>query len=323
VAGRKQGLEAGFQAAPLLGCEQCPHPEQPNSAAEHKLGLLFAVTGVLIIVPDATLVRLIDAPGLTQAAWRLVLSSIGLAAVLGARYGRELPGRIRALGPWGAVVSVQAGCASGLFAGAVCHTSVANVLLILATSSFWAALMSRAALGTRIECRTWIAMPAVFGGVAVAVSGGLNGESLRSGDVMAFLISVMGASRRTIMRAHSGIDMLPAMFIGSLLVGLLLSGWLALGGGGLWVPAQSLPAMLVLGLLVMPGAQAFLTAGSRRLNSAESSLIMCVETALSPIMVSCVVGEYIPPLAWLGGGVVIVALVCHAAWPWLWRETQG
>eukprot|EP00931_Biecheleriopsis_adriatica_P093134 TRINITY_DN66886_c0_g1_i1.p1 TRINITY_DN66886_c0_g1~~TRINITY_DN66886_c0_g1_i1.p1 ORF type:complete len:151 (-),score=23.17 TRINITY_DN66886_c0_g1_i1:2-388(-) len=117
--------------------------------------------------------------------------------------------------------------------------------------------------------------------------------------------------RRTIQRWKSNIDMLPALVLGSFVVSLCLFS----SCKDMRLAFSDLPPLLLNGALLVPLSQALLFEGSRYLHSAESSMIMCIETALSPIMASAVLGEHLHPCTLLGGATVILTLLVHAAWP--------
>merc|ERR1712039_1108781 len=100
---------------------------------------------------------------------------------------------------------------------------------------------------------------------------------------------------------------LPTFCLGNLIAFLSM----ALAGTSMRLnPGDVLP-LLVLGLIFVPLAQCLLVVGARCLPSAESSLIMCLETVLSPILAASVTGEVLTLRSWMGGAIVIAALVLH------------
>eukprot|EP00929_Paragymnodinium_shiwhaense_P014000 TRINITY_DN12185_c0_g1_i1.p1 TRINITY_DN12185_c0_g1~~TRINITY_DN12185_c0_g1_i1.p1 ORF type:complete len:325 (+),score=22.92 TRINITY_DN12185_c0_g1_i1:65-1039(+) len=278
---------------------------------DHEWGLVLCFSGILLMVPDATFVRLIHEPATDIAIWRLLLTSVSLTCIVAVRYGwRQLPDMFRSLGPCGVFVSIMGGGANFLFIIAVRLTSVANVVLLLATSSFWAALWSKVFLGMPVPRKTWMAMPIVFGGVILIVSNGLDFGSLGRGEAVAMVIPAMSGLRRTVMRGNASIDMLPALVLGSLLVPLCL---LASQQPTRMDPSD-LPPLLFNGIICIPLANACLYEGGRYLHPSETSLIMCMETALSPLLAWAVLGDPLTPPMLAGGGLVIATLAAHASW---------
>lgn len=273
---------------------------------DRQRGFLLASLGVVVILPDATLIRLIDASGFTTALWRSGLSAVALGGYLAIRHRSQLPQVLRDLGRWGLASAVLWGMGTVSFVLAVSFTAIANVLLILALGPMWALLLTRLVLRAPIPRHSLVVMPFAFGGVAVAVAGSLD-AGIRSGDLIALLASLGMAANFTIIRAHSHIDMVPAVAVGSVMgfAGLAVAGTPFAASAGDIVP------LVLLGAVVMPGAMGLLTAGARHISSPESSLLMLGETALSPIMAAIAVSEPIETAGWIGGAVVIVALTAH------------
>mgnify|MGYP001269532615 FL=1 len=277
------------------------------SASEHQRGLLLASLGVAAIIPDATFVRLVDAPSLTNAMWRTGLLGISLSIFLAVRYRRALPALLVSLGRWGMIASVLSGLGTILFVVAVDHAPVANVLLILALSPFWAALWTRLVVGVTVARRTLVSMPFALVGVAVAVGASSDGV-LATGNIVALLCSLGLSANLTIIRVHKHLDMVPTTACG----GVLGCAALALAGTDATLQAGDLAPLLLLGLVILPLAMALLTLGGRLLPSPETALLLTGETALSPLLAAWVIGESISGQAFVGGSVVLAVLVVHA-----------
>jgi drug/metabolite transporter (DMT)-like permease len=277
------------------------------SASEHRRGLLLASLGVAAIIPDATFVRLVDAPSLTNAMWRTGLLGISLSIFLAVRYRRGLPALLVSLGRWGLIASVLSGLGTILFVVAVDHAPVANVLLILALSPFWAAIWTRLVVGVTVARRTLVSMPFALVGVAVAV-GATSEGILAIGNIVALLCSLGLSANLTIIRVHKHLDMVPTTACG----GFLGCGALALAGTDPTLQAGDLAPLLLLGLVILPLAMALLTLGGRLLPSPETALLLSGETALSPLLAAWVIGESISGQAFVGGSVVLAVLVVHA-----------
>ena len=66
-------------------------------ASGHLLGLALAGVAVLVISPDALIIRLIEADRWTLLFWRGLLPSLAMTAMLAARHGRETPAMFRTI----------------------------------------------------------------------------------------------------------------------------------------------------------------------------------------------------------------------------------
>jgi len=265
---------------------------------------------VCLLIPDATFVRLIDAPSLTNALWRSGLLAVSLTLFLILKYRFRLFVVLKQLGRWGATSSFFSGIGTILFVGAIDRTSVANVLLILALSPIWAAVLTRFVTRVPVRTHTLLAVPFAFLGVSIALSGSV--EKLNSvGNLLALFCSFAMASNLTLIRANKRIDMVPAVALGGVLGFVTLS---LVGTSSKLLPGDLTPT-LILGVLILPSAMALLTMGGRYLPSPETALLLLGETALSPILAAIVLKESIPLQTLVGGSIVILTLFLHACIP--------
>jgi drug/metabolite transporter (DMT)-like permease len=274
----------------------------------HRRGLLLAISGMVILSPDALLIRLIDDAGIYQIVfYRTLFMGIVLALGLGAFYGRRLPRLMVALGWRGVLASVLMAASNFGFVGAMLNTSVANVLVILATIPIFGALFSFLLLGERIERRTALAILLAISGVLVIVSGSLGRGSLL-GDAIALGVAAMQGLNLTVLRGAGDRDTTLA---------LCGSGFLAAAAalplaGTLQVSAHDLGLLALLGGLVLPLALGLFFAGARYAPAAEVGLMAFLETTLGPLWVWLGVGEVPPEEAFFGGALVIGAIVANS-----------
>jgi drug/metabolite transporter (DMT)-like permease len=274
--------------------------------SDHLKGLIITFVGVLCIVPDSLMVRLIETDGVTVAFWKALLTGTvtGLALLIwrGPRVFRET----FAPGPKIWVYAATSGAAGTLFVIAVANTSIANVVFILAATPLVSALLSWLALGERLSRRTAITMAVVPVGIAIIAygSGETEGASIR-GDLIALGLAVVFSIGLTIARSVRPVSVVPAIAPGMLGAALVLlpfadpfsvpAGdwiWVALHGGFFIVLSTALLAM-----------------GPRYLPSAEVALLLLVESVLAPLLAWVVVGEDPGRWALVGGAIVIGALL--------------
>jgi len=275
--------------------------------SEHRRGLLLTSLGVAAIIPDATFVRLVDAPSMTNAMWRTGLLGLSLSTFLICRYKRKLPNVLTSLGAWGVISSILSGSGTILFVVAVDRAPVSNVLLILALSPFWAAIWTRTVAGVAVARRTLFSMPFALVGVAIAV-GGTSGGLFDDGNVFALCCSLGFSANLTIIRINKHLDMLPTAACGGFLGCFVL----AFAGTSAALSFKDFALLLLLGLIILPTAMALITLGGRLLPSPETALLILGETALSPLFAAWVVGEALSGRAITGGCLVLAVLLVHA-----------
>lgn len=274
---------------------------------DHAKGILLTTLGVLIISPDTLLIRLVDMDLWTLAVWRGLLQAIGLGAVLLCVYRRHTWAVFHAIGLVGVAIAIVFAGATFTFLAAVEGTTVANTLIILASSPMFAAVMSLIFLRERVAPRTWTAIAATAFGIALIVFGS-HGPAQLFGDVMAILAAALLAAGWVIVRGRRQVNMIPA---------LALSGLVFAGIAGLIVGTPTGPNeaqvfwLLLMGFAVVTPATALMTLGPRYISAPEVSLLLLLESVLGPLWVWLVIDE--APSLWsvIGGAVVLVTLVVH------------
>jgi drug/metabolite transporter (DMT)-like permease len=270
-------------------------------------GLLITIGGVLVLTPDSLLIRLSATDPWNLIFWRGLLYGGAITA------GYLMIARG---GAWRAYIGIGLpGLAAAFFFSlnafafvlAMDHTSVANVLVLIATSPLFSAIFGLVFLKERLPLRTWTAIFACVGGVAIIALPNLGGGAF-FGDAMAMLTAASLAAAFTIFRANSHIDMAPTVSLSGMATALMA---LAVGT----VPtmdAGNAPWILVMGLFVLPVAFVAFAVGPRYLPAAQVSLILLLETVLGPVWVWVFLGEAVDPPTMLGGAIVVTALCCDS-----------
>jgi len=278
--------------------------------SDHLKGLLITGLGVLLIVPDSLLIRLIDAPALTIAFWRSLLAATSLGLVVLVVEG---PGAFRALvrlGPWLWVYVVCMAIPGVLFVVAVSLTTVANVVFIIAAMPAFAALWSRLYLGERLAPRTAVTIAVVMIGLGIIAygSGETEGAS-RAGDVVALLVAVTFAGALTAARQLRSVSLVPAIPVSYSLAALALLPFTDLFA----LDRADLPLVGLHGPVFIAVSTALITLGPRYLPAAEVALLILLESVFAPVLVWAVLGEAVGVWTLAGGGLVLGALAISNA----------
>lgn len=271
---------------------------------EELKGLLITLMGVLFVVPDSLFIRLIDVPPLEISFWRgLSTGVLVLGFVLVSAGARSIGAALRG-GPYAYVYLVAMSGTGILFTLAVSHTSVANVVFIIASMPVFAALLSFVWMGEAMSRRMMLTMVAVFLGLGVITygSGETHGASLK-GDFLAVCVSFVFAIALTAARRVRAVSMVPMLPLAYLISALCLWPFVQ--------PVQLGSAQLY--LVALHGAfiaisSIGLTLGPRYIPSAEVALLILLESVLAPVLVWFVLGEDPGGYALVGGAVVIGAL---------------
>jgi len=279
-----------------------------SGAAAHGRGLVIALGAVLLISFDALMVRLADAPHWDVVFWRgwLIFASLG-AWMLVSGHRLKLPAGRRERWLIAASVVLLSGNTT-LFVLSVTYTAVANTVVILAASPFFAALFSRIFLHESVPLRTWVAIALAVLGVLVVFGGGLQGGSVL-GDSLALLLAMTVGAQLTILRRFPAVPRLPLVALSGAIAGAMAIPFAA----PFSLSPSSYAVIGIMGVLQMPLATVMLTVATRYLPSPEVSLCLLIETILGPIWVWWLLGEAVPSLTLAGGALILTTVAVHAS----------
>ncbi len=276
--------------------------------SEHMKGLAITSAGVLVLSPDALLLRMLSIDSWTTVMWRsLLMSLVLLAAMAIVERGRPWAA-FRGVGRWGLLSSILYAANATSFVYSIHNTAVANTLVIIACSPLIAAVFSRIFLGERVAPETWIATTLVAVGIAVVFWDGLGRGTLH-GDLAALATAFFLAGNFTILRFRKHINMIPATALGGF--------WAALAMLGLGLAApfslneQDVLVMALLGLVVVPLAFGLITIGPRYITAPEVGLLLLLETVLGPLWVWLALNERASDTALMAGGFVVATLLVY------------
>lgn len=282
-----------------------PEPHGTNRVG----GLLLVAAAATVWSVGGLIVRSLEVTdSWTISFWRSVFALLVVTGFVLARERNRTVTAFRDVGWPGIVVGACFATASLAFVVALGLTSVANTLVILATTPFVAALLGRWFLGEMVRSQTWLAMAVSLAGIILMVRGSVGAGSLR-GDLVAFLTPFAFATATVIIRKHREVSMTPAMAIGPFL-GLAVSALLA---GGFAVSGGDLVLLAVFGGIQLGTGMAIFAVGARMAPAAEVALVSLLETVLGPLWVWLFADESPSRSALIGGMLVLGALAGSAA----------
>jgi len=272
---------------------------------------LVFVAGIVWSTQGLIFRQITEAGTWTVLFWR----SVGMLPVLLgflAWRAKGLPfGLIRKVGLAGAMGGLGLVMA---FAGAIFSiqaTTIANAVFLFAASPFFTAILAWLILREEVRPATWAAIALAMVGIFIMVREGLAAGAM-AGNVAA-LISALGFAIFTItLRWGRLSDMLPAVVLGgvfSIVAGALVAGQL---GQPLLVPLPDILYAMGMGAVTLAGGMVLYTIGSRVIPAAEAALLSNVEVMLAPIWVWLFLGETASTGTFVGGAVLMVAVIFNA-----------
>jgi drug/metabolite transporter (DMT)-like permease len=191
----------------------------------HRQAVFVMVVVTLLWSTAGVITRQLEAARSFEVTfWRSLFNAIGLVVLLGWLRGpAALFHRIRT---GGRVLWASGVCWCVMFTAfmvAITLTTVANVLVVMATAPLFTALLARFLLQHRLPLRSWVAIVIAGGGIAWMFGADISGAGSTHllGTAIAMGVPIAGAINWTLIqhasRGTQAADMLPALLIGALL----------------------------------------------------------------------------------------------------------
>ena len=268
-------------------------------------GRLFVAFAAIAWSTAGILQRELSVGVATQLAGRALFAVLGLAAYIAVAERGGLVRGFRAVGRGGLAVALLTAVASGTFIVALNHATVANILFMQALAPVLAAVLGLA-VGETVGRRTWIAMAAAIGGVAVMVGGPTRPSALGLG--LSLVMTTSFAATLVITRHKRDVSMAPAVCLSQLLVFLVAAPFAHPGTAS----GRDVALMVALGVGQIGLGLVFLAIGGRLIPAAEVAVITLLEVVLGPLWVWIFLSEQ-PGVATLIGGAIVLGAVAIQA----------
>jgi len=274
---------------------------------DHSKGLLITLIGVVFVVPDSIMVRLISSDPMVTAFWRSLTAGIFVAIFVLLTMRDKVMNTITQMGRAGWMYCVLIGTTSPAFVLAVLNTSVANVVLIFASMPIFSALLSFLILSERPSRQLLLTSSFVFVGLAIIGLGSSDGADANwIGDLWAVYIVIAFSLALTLLRRQKHISMLPAIPIGYIGAAFAMFWFID--------PLETIAtdgALYVMHGVLIAASTCGLTLGPRYISATEVSLLILLESVFAPVLAWLVLSEIPAHSTILGGVLILSALVGH------------
>ena len=272
----------------------------------HLKGLLIAFFGILILTPDAVLVRLADSNSWTVLFWRGIFFAAGIIVILLITYRSRALNEIINIGKGGVLIGLLTALGGTSFILAIHYTSIAKTLVIISISPIMVAIVSLIILKEKPALYTWLSMILVFIGIYIVMSGDTSGMNL-IGNLFALFAVIIGGFSFTLLRKYKNVNMVPAMAVNGIAIALV--GFVF--ADSLMMSSQSMLYILASGV-VLAVSFSLIAIAPQYIPAPEVAMFFPLGTVLGTLMAWIVLKEQPSSNALIGGSVVIVTLFCHA-----------
>jgi drug/metabolite transporter (DMT)-like permease len=247
--------------------------------------------------------------------WRSAFTVLALAILLPAIRGRAA--LVHSLRQGGKTLWLSGACWCVMFTAfmvAITLTSVANVLITMASAPLMTALISRMFLGHRLAARTWAAIVVAGIGIAWMYAREFSAADPRHliGTLIALGVPIAAAINWVVIqhtRSNADVDLLPAVLIGAALSALVTLPFSLPFAAS----AHDLGLLALLGVVQLAIPCLMSVAAARYLSAPEASLLALLEVIFGVAWAWLGAGER-PAVHVLGGGaMVLIALAANEA----------
>jgi drug/metabolite transporter, DME family len=286
-------------------------------------GVTFVLAATLGWSLSGLFVRLMpELSGWELNCWRGFWTGVSILCYLVVTYGNDTPNVFRR------VPLVALFLSAGFFAfGSTAYVtsltlaSTAVVSVIGALSPLFTGLLSPWVTGERPGWAAWAAAVMALVGMTVIARDGLEtGNWL--GIAVSLLVPFCFAMQTLTLRRYRAFDMTPAICVGGFMafLGAGLAGFFFQAGGGFDVPLKYVGFLALMALLQLAIPLIFYAKGARSVPAITLSLVAMLDTVLNPLWPWLFVQEVPERAAFIGGSIILVAVLLSVLGPYLHRR---
>jgi drug/metabolite transporter (DMT)-like permease len=270
------------------------------------LGITLNLASAVAYSTSGFWTRLIPLDPWTILFWRGLLAGVFIAGVIVWLYRGRTLAIVRGIGVPGIAAACFSTVATIMYINAFRRTSVADVMIMNATTPFIAAAVGWLWLRERERWSTIAASAAALFGTLIMVGGSVR-EGHLTGDLLAFGMAMCMAAMMLIIRRHRETPMMPAACLSALLCPLFV--WPGAHPGA--ASGTNMLYLVLFGVTQFGLGLLLLTLGARLISATETALIQASEVPLGPLWVWFAFRE-VPPLpTWIGGTIILAAVAAH------------
>jgi drug/metabolite transporter (DMT)-like permease len=277
--------------------------DAPDNRNQTLLGSALVAAAAVAFSTAGLFTRLIDLDIWTVLFWRGLFAGLFIAAYVICENGRRAGAVVRTIGASSLWVALFSTIATICFLNALRLTTVAEVMIINATSPFITGVLARLFIGERERWTTLVVSLAAFLGIAIMFNPAAAPDHL-AGNLLALAMTTSLAAMVVMMRSNRNTPMLPASGLSALSCALVVSPMAHPASAG----GMNIIYLILFGTTQFGLGQVFLTLGTRLITATRTSLISRLQIPLAPVWVWLAFGET-PSLAIGIGGLIVVAAV--------------
>jgi drug/metabolite transporter (DMT)-like permease len=269
--------------------------------------VLWSLSGIFVRLTD-------EATAWQMTAWRAGSTAVALFIFLCLRYRGDVWRRFRQLEPRALLASAGFfAVGSTLYVLSLNLTTVANVACLASTAPIFTVVLARIFAGERTGPLAWTATVLALVGVAVIFWNDMDSGNT-PGNLLSLVVAFCFSGQTVALRRFRSMDMVPAICIGAAVVFLgvgVVAGNLAATGHDIFI-------LVAMGIVQLAAPLVLFVRAARYVPAVQLSLIALLDVVFNPLWAWIGVGEAPGPSAFLGGGIIVGAVLISILLPrWL------
>lgn len=267
-------------------------------------GWLLAAAGMLLVSTDSFFIRQADFDAWTISFVFGAASTIALGTHFLVTTD-ERPAQALRREPWSLLgLALLSSSTQIAFVGAVNHTAVSNVVVIVAATPIASAALAWLVLRERTDRRVIVAIVVTIVGIVVVVGGSLGTPTI-DGDLLALLAVVLVSLSLVLWRRSPDINRSLALALSSATMAAVTAPFAELGDA----PLRVFVAAGLMGLLFNPLGRLSYTTAPKYVPTTEVALFAPVETVAATVWAWWFFSERPSGLTFVGGLIVLAGVL--------------
>lgn len=243
--------------------------------------------------------------------WRGFWTSVSILCYLVLVYGGDTIRVFRRIPPIALLLSAGFfAFGSTMYVTSLTLVSTAVVSVIGATSPLFTGMLSPWVTGEKPGVVSWIAALLALAGMAVIAWDGLETGNI-VGILVCLLVPISFAIQTLTLRRFRNVDMVPAICVGGIMAffGAGIAGLYFREGGGFDVPLRYVALLSLMALVQLAIPLIWYAKGAKSVPAITLSLIVMLDAVLNPLWPWLFVNEVPERSAFIGGGIIIMAVL--------------
>jgi len=270
-------------------------------------GLLITSIGVLIMSLESLFIKLTTISPFSFSFYIGIFMFFSMIGTLFIKQRDNLKDIFKISFPILLLCATLMGVSNILFISAIKSTTVANVVIIFATSALFSALFAYLFYKQKVGKNIYYASFFMFFGLFIIFNDDLEVGGLK-GNIFALICTIAFSISFVLLAKYKEINRVALMAFSGLILSFI-SFFLA---KDINIDLHNLIIVSIMGLLITPISRVLLGNGTKYINASEVSLLMIIETIMAPIWVWIFLKEIPSSNTFIGGSIILLTLILNS-----------